>query len=236
MAVRNPLGPPVYPDPLSWAAAAPLGYEFRSPALLHQALTHRSAAGGGAGSNERLEFVGDRVLGLIVAEWLAERFPEEREGGLGPRLARLVSRPVLAAVADRIGLEQAINVAPGEARAGIKRHRRVLADTFEALLGALYLDGGLVPVRRFLRTVLTLEMEAQEAIPPKDPKTALQEWALARGLKLPAYAEEARLGPPHAPRFAVRVAVGGKEGRGEGSSKREAEQAAALDLLARLGS
>ena len=119
-------------------------------------MTHRSAVHGrgrvrGKGSNERMEFIGDRVLGLLMAEWLAERFPREQEGDLGRRLALLVSQPVLAAVADEIGLGEALSVAPGEARAGVRRRATVLADALEAALGALYLDGGLEQAREFVR-------------------------------------------------------------------------------------
>ena len=118
-------------------------------------MTHRSAVHGrgrlrgASGSNERMEFVGDRVLGLLIAEWLAERFPHEQEGDLGRRLAVLVSQPVLADVAETIGLGEALSVAPGEAKAGVRRRATVLADALEAALGALYLDGGLELARAF---------------------------------------------------------------------------------------
>ena len=121
---------------------------------MREALTHRSAlqgSGRARGSNERLEFVGDRVLGLVMAEWLAERFPREQEGDLGRRLAHLVSQPVLAAVAEQIGLGGVISVAPGEARAGVKRRATVLADALEAALGAVYYDAGLEGARAVVR-------------------------------------------------------------------------------------
>src|ERR1700748_976182 len=131
-----------------------LGHVFQRPDLLKEALTHRSAVHGhgkGRGSNERLEFIGDRVLGLNRAEWLAERFPREQEGELGRRLAYLVSQPVLASVAENTGLVETVSVAPGEARAGVKKRATVLADALEAALGALYLDGGLDAARDFIR-------------------------------------------------------------------------------------
>ena len=133
-----------------------LGHDFKRPELLTEALTHRSAAQGkGRGragaSNERLEFIGDRVLGLTMAEWLAERFPREQEGELGRRLAYLVSQPVLAGVAETIGLAAALSVSPGEARAGVAKRATVLADALEAALGALYMDGGLDVARDFVR-------------------------------------------------------------------------------------
>jgi ribonuclease-3 len=217
-----------------------LGHEFVRPDLLREALTHRSAAHGGrrkgtrkAASNERLEFVGDRVLGLLIAEWLTERFPHEQEGELGRRLAELVSQPVLAGVADAIGLGAALSVAPGEARAGVKRRATVLADATEAALGALYLDGGLDTARAFVRRAWEEAMRAQSA-PPKDAKTGLQEWTQARGLALPTYAIAARAGPPHAPVFVITVTANGAEGSGRAGTKRAAEQAAAADLLAKL--
>jgi ribonuclease-3 len=222
-----------------------LGHQFAKPALLREALTHRSAsprsgrrsAAGkhGAGSNERLEFVGDRVLGLLMAEWLAERFPHEQEGDLGRRLGHLVSQPVLAAVADAIGLHDALDVSPGEAKAGVKQRATVLADALEAALGAVYLDGGLAPARGFVRRAWDAAMTAQ-AEPPKDAKTALQEWAQTLGPDLPVYALTGRAGPPHAPDFTVTVTAGGTSGTGTAGSKRAAETAAAADLLARLKS
>ncbi|MGH7153904.1 MAG: ribonuclease III, partial [Acetobacteraceae bacterium] len=183
---------------------AALGHHFARPELLREALTHRSAVQRrghrGDASNERLEFLGDRVLGLLIAEWLVERYPEEPEGDLGPRLADLVSQPVLAGVAEAIGLPAALSVAPGEAKAGVKKRATVLADALEAAIGAIYLDGGLEPARAFVRRAWEPAMTAQ-AVPPKDAKTALQEWALAHGRDLPVYQEVGRSGPPHAPEF-----------------------------------
>ena len=210
-----------------------LGHSFRRPELLREALTHRSALQGAArarGSNERLEFIGDRVLGLLMAEWLAERFPREQEGDLGRRLAHLVSQPVLAGVAEAIGLGAALSVAPGEARAGVKRRATVLADALEAALGALYLDAGLDEARGFVRRAWEPTMTAQ-AEPPKDAKTRLQEWAQKHTRELPAYQVDSRAGPPHAPEFVVSVSVGVARGTGTAGSKRQAEQLAAADLL-----
>jgi ribonuclease III len=246
MALRDPLGQAVHVDPLTEASAESvataeglLGHRFARPELLREALTHRSAARRGrghpkgAGSNERLEFVGDRVLGLLIAEWLAERFPHEQEGELGRRLAFLVSQPVLAGIAEAAGLPAALAVAPGEARAGVRGRATVLADATEAAIGALFIDGGLEAARGFVRRAWTDAMAAQ-ANPPKDAKTALQEWAQARGLPLPSYEIASRDGPPHAPRFAIAVAVAGQTGTGTAGTKRLAEQEAAADLLAKL--
>ena len=224
-----------------------LGRPFKRPELLREALTHRSAANetriqrpkgtpagkAGTGSNERLEFIGDRVLGLLMAEWLIERFPDEQEGELGPRHAHLVSRPVLARIAEQIGLPAALDVAPHEARAGIRRAANVLADAIEAVLGAAYLDGGLEGARRFVRAVWMDAMVGQ-ALPPKDPKTSLQEWLLGRGMQLPSYVVESTEGPPHAPVFVIRVSASGKSGVGTAGSKRVAESAAAAALLGQL--
>jgi ribonuclease-3 len=211
-----------------------LGHAFKRPGLLKEALTHRSAAHGrGQGSNERLEFIGDRVLGLAMAEWLAERFPREQEGDLGRRLAYLVSQPVLAHVAEAIGLAAALSVSPGEAKAGITRRATVLADALEAALGALYLDGGLDAARDFVRRAWGDAMLSQ-VDPPKDAKTALQEWAQKRGKDLPFYQVTDRSGPPHAPEFTVTVTVGDDVALGRGGSKRAAEQLAAETLLDQL--
>jgi ribonuclease III len=212
-------------------AQALLGHEFVQAELLSEALTHRSAAGArGVGSNERLEFIGDRVLGLIIAEWLIERFPNEQEGKLGPRLAALVSKPALAAVAEAHGLAEMISVAPGEARRGVSGQANVLADALEALIGALYLDAGLPAVRDFIRRMMETVVGAQ-GVPPKDPKTALQEWALKRALPLPAYTVVEQSGPSHAPSFVIRVAVGKNSAEARAGAKRAAEQEAARMLL-----
>jgi ribonuclease-3 len=224
---------------MSESLEAILGHVFHRPELLQEALTHRSAAqrsisrGRSRASNERLEFIGDRVLGLAMAEWLAERFPREQEGELGRRLAYLVSQPVLAGVAETIGLAAALSVSPGEAKAGVTKRATVLADALEAALGALYMDGGLDVARDFVRRAWNDAMTVQ-AEPPKDAKTALQEWAQKRGLELPAYAITTRSGPPHAPQFTVTVTVGTTNAAGTAGNRRAAEQAAAESLLHKL--
>lgn len=213
-----------------------LGHRFANPGLLRQALTHRSLVQGrnrGLASNERLEFVGDRVLGLVIAEWLIERFPGDREGGLGRRLAHLVNQETLAAIATRIGLGEALIVPASEAATGVRTRKTVLADACEALIGALYIDGGLAAARDFIRAHWAEEVEAV-AEAPRDPKTALQEWVQARGLPLPVYRTVASEGPSHRPRFTVAVTVGEASAEATGVTKREAEKAAAASLLARL--
>ena len=216
-----------------------LGHRFARPELLREALTHRSASSGGTrrtpavASNERLEFIGDRVLGLLVAEWLAERFPGEQEGALGRRLALLVSQPVLAEIAEAEGLSAVLNVSAGETKAGVRKLATVLADATEAMIGALYLDGGIVAARGFVRRVFLSAMEGQKR-PPKDAKTALQEWAQGRGLPLPIYVMVTRDGPPHAPNFVISVTVAEQTAQGVAGTKRAAEMMAAVDLLGKL--
>jgi ribonuclease-3 len=215
-----------------------LDYRFRRPELLREALTHRSAAGGrarrrGHNSNERLEFIGDRVLGLVVAEWLAERFPDEQEGQLGPRHAYLVSRDALFVVGQQIGFSRVLSLGANEAVTGVAQLANVVADAMEAAIGALYLDGGLEAARRVVRAAWARAMEAQK-LPPKDPKTALQEKLLGNGQKLPVYDMISSVGPSHAPKFLIRVSGGGRVATGEAGSKRAAERLAAASLLALL--
>jgi ribonuclease III len=238
MAVRNPLEPAAQTRALNLRHSfeALLGHEFKRPGLLQEALTHRSATQGRGpvrASNERLEFIGDRVLGLTMAEWLAERFPREQEGDLGRRLAHLVSQPVLAGVAEAVGLAAVLSVSPGEAKAGVTKRATVLADALEAALGALYLDGGLDAARNFVRRAWRDAMTLQ-ADPPKDAKTALQEWAQKRGQDLPVYEITDRSGPPHEPAFTVTVTLGRADAIGTAGNKRAAEQLAAEALMARL--
>jgi ribonuclease-3 len=214
-----------------------LPHRFSRPELLVEALTHRSAADPGRrllDSNERLEFLGDRVLALVVAEWLAERFPQEREGALGKRLGVLVSAESLARVAEAMQLADALRVPLSEKRAGVVKRASVLADALEALLGALYLDGGLGPARELVRREWMPLLE-ESARPPASPKTRLQEWLLARGLGLPEYILVSMDGPAHGPTFYVRVLAAGRDAEGAGESKRAAEQVAAEKLLEALG-
>ncbi|RYI98960.1 MAG: ribonuclease III, partial [Acetobacteraceae bacterium] len=164
--------------------AARLGHAFAQPELLVQALTHRSAADprrSQLDSNERLEFLGDRVLALLIAEWLAERFPEEREGDLGKRLGVLVARDTLARVAENLGLAGVIRVPTSEGKAGLRERANVLADAVEALLGALYMDAGLPAARALVRREWEAHMGA-EVKPPMSAKSRLQEYTLGRGL------------------------------------------------------
>jgi ribonuclease III len=214
-----------------------LGHKFQDAALLRCALTHASATRGPGGppiSYERLEFLGDRVLGLIIAKLLFQRFPQEAEGDLARRLAALVRKETLADVAGELALGRYIDFGPGEQEGGGAENPSVLADACEAVIGALYLDGGLTAAERFVVPYWTPYLEA-EHVPPQDAKTALQEWAQGRALPLPSYHEIAREGPPHEPLFTVEVRVEGQPpATARGRSKRTAEQAAAECLLAQL--
>lgn len=214
-----------------------LGHTFRDPDLLIQATTHSGAGHGRAGAidNERLEFLGDRVLGLAIAELLLERFPKATEGEVGPRLTALVRREALAEVAGEIGLGTYLSLSPADAAAGARGHPKMLADACEAVIAALYLDGGLDIARRFIRHRWEKQVDAV-ASTPVEPKTALQEWAQGRGLPLPAYSVVSATGQAHDPMFEVKVEVKGQAAVvAGGSSKRAAEKAAALALLRRLG-
>ena len=214
-----------------------LGHRFSRPELLHRALIHPSTTapdGGVENSSERQEFLGDRVLGLVIADLLFHHFPDENEGHLARRHSVLVSRRTLARVADGIGLARHIVLSPGEDGMGGRERPALLADICEAVIAALYLDGGLEPAAAFIVPHWRPLMD-EDAVPPKDAKTALQEWAQERGLGLPDYREVARAGPPHAPRFTIEVAVGTHApATGSGSSKRAAEGTAAAALMARL--
>ncbi len=216
------------------AAEKSIGHPFSDPSLLRQALTHRSVESAGGLDYERLEFLGDRVLALIVTELIMQCYPTEREGALAKRLAALVRQETLAAVSREIGLGAFIHLSRGEAEGGGRDNEAILADVCEAVIAAIYHDGGLDAARRFIERHWQARVRAAEA-PPQDAKTALQEWAQARGLGLPSYEVVTRTGPDHAPAFTVRVAVeGGPSAEGQGPSKRVAEQAAARRALEQL--
>jgi ribonuclease-3 len=216
---------------------AATGYQFADPALLHEALTHSSALGhGGRGqrSNERLEFLGDRVLGLAIADLLMSRFARESEGALTRRHAGLVCRETLAEIALELDLGRFLVVGRSEDEADGRANPALLADALEALIGAIYRDGGLAPARAFIGRHWRTRLD-QMRTPPRDPKTTLQEWAQGRGLALPEYQVVEIEGPAHAPRFEVSVSVAElPPARATAGSKRAAEQAAAERLLAAL--
>lgn len=217
-------------DPLA-SLETILGYEFSRLDLLRRAVTHASAATEAWNAYERLEFLGDRVLGLMVAEQLLGRFPREREGEIARRHVQLVRKETLAEVSRRLGVGQFLLLSRGEEEAGARDSESILADVMEAILAALYLDGGLEAVRRFICEHWTPLLEA-DLEPPRDPKTTLQEWAQARRHGLPLYKVETQHGPPHAPEFTISVTVADFPSRlAKGRSKRHAEQAAATLLL-----
>jgi ribonuclease-3 len=217
--------------------AEALGHSFTKPDLLTEALTHPSIAGRGTGARqcyERLEFLGDRVLGLVIAELLVRRFPREAEGALARRLAGLVRREACARVAEAIGLAPHLSMSRGEEEAGGRANVTTLADACEAVIGALYSDGGLEAAAAFIHRHWE-PLVAEALTPPKDAKTALQEWAQGLGKPLPIYHTVAMKGPPHDPIFEVSVAVAGIEPvTAEGASKRTAEQAAAAAMLSKV--
>ena len=204
--------------------------------LLRQALTHRSLAGiAPQGDNERLEFLGDRVLALVVAELLLERFPEASEGELTHRLVALVKSDTLAAIGLAAGIGEALEIGGrGGRRAADRRHPSLVGDALEAVIGAVHLDGGLAAARAVIERLWGDRLTA-EGPPARHPKQALQERLAAAGLPPPVYEPVGREGPDHAPRFTVKVTVEGLgEAVGQGGSKRLAEEEAAARLLARL--
>lgn len=218
---------------------ARMGHEFANPTLLQEALTHPSLAGlkqrkkSGVVPYERLEFLGDRVLGLVVAHWLYELFPQASEGELAKRHASLVNRDALHDIALEIGLERHLRLARGEEASAARKNLSTLSDALEALIGALYLDGGLEVPRRFIKRYWRQATDVDTT--PADPKTALQEWAQGQGLPLPAYKVIEHTGPAHAPKFRIEVTVKGHPPAiAEGQSKRAAEKAAAQVLMAQV--
>ena len=210
-----------------------VSYCFRNPDLLGQALVHASYRGS-ADSNERLEFLGDRVLGLAIAHLLHRRFPAEAVGSVARRHAALVRREALSEVARRIGLPKMLRMSRGEEETGGRDNPGLLADGCEALIAAIYLDGGLDAALAFVARHWQPMIEGHLTA-PKDAKTALQEWMQARGLAPPVYREVGRNGPAHGPTFVVEVVVpDAPPVRGSGASKRVAEQAAAESALSLL--
>lgn len=244
MALGGTLESSVYKDRLMAAPkktsdiselATRLGYNFSTPGLLQDALTHPSLAGfrqrkKGVMPYERMEFLGDRVLGLVIAEWLYDTYPESSEGDLAKRHAALVNREALRIVANEIGLGQFLRLARGEEANAARKNLVTLPDAMEAVIGALYLDGGLKAAQKFIRRYWQKDIAVKEA--PADPKTALQEWAQGQGLPLPQYRVVEHSGPAHAPKFVIEVTVKGYNAvTAEGDSKRAAQKKAAALLL-----
>jgi ribonuclease-3 len=217
---------------LTDALAAKLGYRFQDESLLKRALTHAGA--NSAQSNERLEFLGDRVLALVVSETLYRRYPAEDEGALTRRVHTLVRWEACARVGEEIGLWDHLILTRSEA-AGGRARGPIVGSACEAIIAALYLDGGMDPARAFIERWWEA-MFADPGADVRDAKTRLQEWAQARGRgesAAPIYSLKQQAGPDHAPRFVVEARVPGFDPvTGEGGSKRQAEQDAATKLLA----
>jgi len=213
-----------------------LHYAFRDARLLELALTHRSLArDSGDVSNQRLEFLGDVVLGLAIADMLYALFPTEDEGDLSKRLVGLVNGVQLAEIARVMELGQYLFMSAGEAEQGGRENPSNLEDALEALLGAIYRDGGYEAAREVVTRFWKPHAQASKA-PPKDAKTTLQEWAQGRGLPLPEYALISAEGPSHAPNFVIELRVKGIDPvRAEAGVKKTAERLAAEKLLAVLG-
>ncbi len=208
-----------------------LGHEPKDIGLFERALTHSSL---NRDSYERLEFLGDRVLGLVIGRWLYERFAAEPEGQLSRRYNALVARETCAQIGRELGVPGQIRLGKQARDDGASNSENVVGDVVEALIGALMLDGGLDAAEAFVRRSWAPHLDRQGRA-PVHAKSALQELAAARGLKTPVYEIVGRSGAQHAPRFTVRVSVGrGGEASGEGSTKQEAETAAATQLLERL--
>ena len=214
-----------------------LGYTFKNRDLLERALTHASmrAEGKAACDNERLEFLGDRVLGLCIAELLVETDGGASEGALARRYNRLVRKDACARIGRDLGIGAALKLSASEADSGGRDKDTILADAIEALLAAVFQEAGYQTTRQIVRR-LWQPLVAGLPETATDAKSALQEWAQGQGLALPSYAEVSRDGPHHAPLFTTEVRIAGRRPcRGQGSSKRIAEQAAAAAFLAREG-
>ena len=215
---------------LDWLAET-LGHRPRDPALFARALTHSSAA---EGSYERLEFLGDRVLGLTVAHWLYELFPDEPEGKLSRRLNALVAGETCAEIGRALGVGAHIRLGKQARDDGAADSDNVVGDVVEALVGALYLEAGPAEAAAFIRRAWGDRVSTRDKA-PKHPKSALQEWAAANERRAPAYELTGRTGPHHAPRFVVQVTINGVgTASAEGTSKQEAETAAAAKLMEQL--
>ncbi len=258
MAAGDPFQPLLHGDPLKpddvdpstddvdlTALAETVGHVFARVELAAEALTHRSALdrqpelkAAFPHGNERLEFLGDRVLSLAMADVLLRHFPHEREGELARRHAAMVRAATLVEIAEALGLGVHIRLGDSEraqgSAAGGAVKPTILADALEALLGAVFLDAGFAAAAACVERLWRDRLDSR-ATAPRDAKTALQEWAQARRLPLPDYREVGREGPAHSPVFVVDVAIKGHEpGQGRAGNKREAERLAAIALLERL--
>ena len=219
------------------AVEAAIGHRFSNGELLRVALTHRSYSNerGEEENYERLEFLGDAVLGLVTSHWLFDRYPARAEGELAKLKSFLVSAPALSRVAEEVGIGALLLLGVGERRSGGHAKASILADALEAVFGAVYLDGGLEAARAVIHPILERTVGERSRSLHTDAKTVLQEQAQARGWGLPVYRLADESGPDHRKRFTVECVVEGEEaGRAEGRSKKAAEQRAAAAALARL--
>ena len=212
-----------------------LGHDFRNRGLLLTGLTHASAATATRETYQRLEFLGDRVLGLVITEMLIAAFPTASEGELSRRLADLVRKEACAEVAAALDFGSAMRLGGGKIKRSSLLTTNVLGDVCEAVIAAIYQDGGLEAARTFIAAHWRTKLIA-DAVPNQNAKAALQEWAQGRGIGVPVYAIKSKSGPDHEPHFEVEAKVGVlPPANGEGRTRREAEQAAAAALLAREG-
>lgn len=216
------------------AFSARLGHKFTRPELLHRALTHPSMSSASRPDNQRLEFLGDRVLGLVMAEALLHADKSASEGQLAPRFNALVRKEACAEVARALDLGAALKLGRSEMLSGGRRKEAILGDAMEAVIAAVYLDAGFDAARALILRHWGSRLDTVQT-DARDAKTMLQEWVQARGLALPEYVETARGGPDHAPRFTIEVRIAtGEKSTATAGSKRIAEQQAASALLARL--
>ena len=207
-----------------------IDYQFQDQTLLETALTHASFDS--KNNYERLEFLGDRVLGLVLSEWLYELFPNEPEGDMAKRLSSLAQGSFLAGLSTKLNLGKHIKISDTEQISGGRDNPHILADIFESILGAMYLDGGFAPAERFVKSSIGDAITNMQA-PPQHPKTRLQEWAQGGGLALPEYTTIEKSGLEHEPQFIVEVASKDKKAQGAGNSLAAAQKAAAQEFIAK---
>lgn len=213
-----------------------IGYHFKDKDLLDEALTHPSlfSAKQNKRNYERLEFLGDSVISLVVSEMLFTMFPDESEGKLAKRRANLVCRDAIVKIAEEVNLGRFLKLSAGEENMGGRKNRANLENTFEAIAGAVYLDGGYRSAKAFVTKLWKNLIEDHEH-PIESPKTILQEWAQSMGKPVPHYKVITTEGPSHAPLFTIEVTIDGKKTKASGSSKRDAEKKAATLMINKLG-
>lgn len=211
-----------------------LGYSFKDKKLLKQALTHPSSKKNKTALDyERMEFLGDSVLGLVVSEILYKNYPQEKEGQLAKRRAAIVCRDSLYKIAKKISIGEYLILGTGEDQIGGRNNKANLENTLEAITAAIYLDGGLEEARKFIERLFSTFIESMQS-PPKDPKSQLQEWAQARGLELPKYEVISITGPSHEPAIEIKLSLGEYNVTHTASSRKEAERVSAEKLIEKI--